>query len=192
MRPLTFIAILATAGSMSAYAADMPATNPQPAESLTAPGETPMPAEAAATVNQTIPELAMSDARFSTLAKALTAAGLTETLAAAGPYTVFAPTNDAFAAAGEETVASWMAPENKAVLASTLSYHVVAGRIGSADIPEGVTEVPTLQGGTLKVEKTAEGVFVNGAKVVEADIAASNGTIHAIDKVVIPATGATN
>lgn len=197
MRPLTFIAVLATAGAMSAYAADDVQTQPQPqpAETMNAPDAT-MPAEAApadaAKSDATIPDLAANDARFTTFAAALTAAGLNETLAAAGPYTVFAPTNDAFTAAGEETVATWMAPENKETLADTLSYHVVAGRIGSADIPDGVTEVPTLQGGTLKIEKTAEGVFVNGAKVVEADIDAANGTIHAIDKVVIPATSATN
>jgi len=192
MRKLAFAALIATSGALSAYAQDTQPPMQDPA-APSAPGETTAP-EAGAEIRaekMTIAALAMSDARFATLATALKAAGLDETLQASGPFTVFAPTNDAFAAAGSETVASWLEPQNKAELANTLSYHVVAGAIRAEDLTDGTTEVPTLQGGKLTIVKTADGITVDGAKVSEADIMASNGVIHAIDAVVMPKTGAT-
>lgn len=193
MRKFAFATVIATAGALSAYAQ----TTPDPAvpdpSAPTAPGETSAP-EAGVEVRaekQTIAELAMADERFATLVTALQAAGLDETLQASGPFTVFAPTNDAFAAAGSDKVEAWLKPENKAALTDTLSYHVVAGAIRSQDLAEGTTEVPTLQGAKLTIVKSADGVTVNGAKVVEADITGSNGVIHAIDAVVMPPEKAT-
>ena len=193
MRKLTFAALIATAGAFSAYAQETPSPAVPDPSAPTAPGETTAP-DAGAEVRaekQSIAELAMADERFATLVTALQAAGLDETLQASGPFTVFAPTNDAFAAAGSEKVETWLKPENKAALSDTLSYHVVAGAIRSQDLAEGTTEVPTLQGAKLIILKSADGVTVNGAKVVEADITGSNGVIHAIDAVVMPPEKAT-
>lgn len=192
MRNLAFAAIIATAGAMSAYAQETPAPMPDPT-APTAPGETPAP-EVGAEIRaeqQPIAAIAMADERFATLTQALQAAGLDETLQASGPFTVFAPTNAAFSAQGDETVASWMEPDNKQALTDTLSYHVVAGAIRSDDLVDGTTEVPTLQGGTLTIVKSADGITVNGAEISEADIMASNGVIHAIDTVMVPSTPAT-
>ena len=188
MRKLAFAALIATAGAMSAYAQETPAPAVPDASAPTAPGESPAP-EAGAEVRaekQSLAELAAADERFATLTAALQADGLDETLQASGPFTLFAPTNAAFATVGDDTVAAWMAPENKTALTDTLSYHVVAGALRSQDFADGTTEVPTLQGGKLMVVKSADGLTVNGAKVVEADITGSNGIIHAIDAVVMP------
>ncbi len=197
MRKFAFAALIATAGAMGAYAQDTgtdvnaPPTDPA---APTAPGTPAAAPEAGAEVRmekQSIAELAMADERFATLVEALKAAGLAETLQSSGPFTVFAPTNEAFAAAGDETVATWMKPENKEALAKVLSYHVVAGAVRTEDLAEGTTEVPTLEGGKLTIVKSADGVTVNGAKVVAADIMASNGVIHAIDAVVTPPSDTT-
>lgn len=192
MRKLAFAAVLATAGAISAYAQDVPTPLPDPT-APSAPGETTAP-EAGAEIRaekQSIAELAMADERFATLVQALQASGLDETLQGSGPYTVFAPTNEAFAAEGD-AVAAWLEPANKEALTNTLSYHVVAGTIRAEDLAEGTTDVPTLQGGSLTVIKAADGtITVDGAQVAEADIMASNGVIHAIDKVVTPKTPAT-
>ena len=184
MRKLSLIAAFTAAGALSAYAAEPTATP-------TAKGSAVSTTEATTPETRNIAELAMADSRFETLVTAIKAAGLAETLAGPGPYTVFAPTNDAFAKLPAGKVEELLKPENKAQLANLLSYHVVSGSIRAEDIPEGVTEVPTLTGGMLKVEKTAAGVTVNGAAVVATDIKASNGYIHAIDAVAMPAT-ATN
>lgn len=123
---------------------------------------------------------------FSTLVAAVQAAGLVEVLQGEGPFTVFAPTNAAFAALPEGTVESLLEAENRDTLTAILTYHVVSGTVMSADIPEGSTEVPTVQGTTLTVEKTDAGVTINGANVISVDIEASNGVIHVIDAVVTP------
>jgi uncharacterized surface protein with fasciclin (FAS1) repeats len=129
---------------------------------------------------------AADNAQFSTLVAAVQAAELVEALQGEGPFTVFAPTNAAFDALPEGTVASLLEEENRDTLVAVLTYHVVSGQVMSGDIPDGVTEVPTLQGTTLRVEKTASGVTVNGANVTSVDIETSNGVIHVIDAVVIP------
>lgn len=122
---------------------------------------------------------------FSTLVAALTAAGLVETLQGAGPFTVFAPTDAAFAALPAGLLEKLLLPENKAVLASILTYHVVSGKVMSTDVMAG--DVASVEGSNLMLA-TDMGVMVNDAKVTQADIEASNGVIHVIDKVLVPPT----
>jgi uncharacterized surface protein with fasciclin (FAS1) repeats len=119
-----------------------------------------------------------------TLAAALTAAGLVETLQGSGPFTVFAPTDAAFAAI-QKDVDKLLKPENKAKLSSILTYHVVSGKAMAADLTDG-QELTTVQGSKLKVSIKNGKVMINGANVISADIPASNGVIHVIDKVVMP------
>lgn len=134
--------------------------------------------------DKNIVETAVAAGNFKTLAAALTAAGLVETLSGPGPFTVFAPTDEAFAALPDGTVESLLKPENKEKLVGILTYHVVAGKVKSADVVTG--EVPTVNGAKLNVKRTDAGVTVNEANVTAADIKASNGVIHVIDAVVIP------
>ncbi len=121
---------------------------------------------------------------FTTLVAAVKAAGLVETLQGAGPFTVFAPTDEAFAKLPAGTVESLLKPENKQKLVAILTYHVVPGKVMAAD-------VKTMQAGTVNGQKLSvvvgnDGVTVNNAKVVTTDVAASNGVIHVIDTVVLP------
>jgi len=132
-----------------------------------------------------IVETAVAAGQFSTLVAAVQAAGLVETLQGEGPFTVFAPTDAAFAALPEGTVENLLKPENKDQLIAILTYHVVSGKIMSADIAGKTAEVATLQGGNLSVNAT-NGVMINNATVVSADIETSNGVIHVIDTVVLP------
>ena len=131
----------------------------------------------------TIIDVASADASFSTLVAAVSAAELVETLSGTGPFTVFAPTNDAFAALPAGVLDALLLPENKALLTQILTYHVVSGKVMAADVTDG--DVATVEGQNIKLS-TAEGVTVNGATVVAADVAASNGVIHAIDAVILP------
>ena len=131
----------------------------------------------------TIVDVASADGSFATLVAAVTAADLVETLSGTGPFTVFAPTDEAFAALPEGVLDALLLPENKAVLAQILTYHVVSGMVMAADVKDG--DIATVEGQTIKLS-TAEGVTVNGATVVVADVAASNGVIHAIDAVILP------
>jgi uncharacterized surface protein with fasciclin (FAS1) repeats len=140
-------------------------------------------AEAAAAGD--IVAVASSTEGFSTLVAALSAAGLVETLQGAGPFTVFAPSDDAFAALPAGLLEKLLLPENVAVLTSILTYHVVSGTVMSADIMAG--DVPTVEGSTVALD-TASGVTANGATVTTADVAASNGVIHVIDAVMVPPT----
>ncbi len=129
--------------------------------------------------------VAVGNPDFATLVAALTAAGLVETLQGAGPFTVFAPTEAAFAALPEGLLAKLLLPENVAVLTAILTYHVVPGMVMSTDITAG--DVATVEGSTVALT-TDMGVMVNGAKVIAADVAASNGVIHVIDAVIVPPT----
>ena len=131
----------------------------------------------------TIVDVASADASFSTLVAAVSAAELVETLSGTGPFTVFAPTNDAFAALPAGVLDALLLPENKALLTQILTYHVVSGKVMAADVTDG--DVATVEGQNIKLS-TAEGVTVNGATVVAADVAATNGVIHAIDAVILP------
>lgn len=121
---------------------------------------------------------------FSTLLAAAEAAGLVETLKGDGPFTVFAPTDDAFAALPEGTVDTLLMPENRDQLTSILTYHVVPGKVMSGDLSDGMT-AETVQGSEVTID-TEGGVTVNDANVVTADIEASNGVIHVIDGVIMP------
>jgi uncharacterized surface protein with fasciclin (FAS1) repeats len=119
-----------------------------------------------------------------TLAAAVTAAGLVETLQGAGPFTVFAPTDAAFAAI-QSSVDTLLKPESKAELTKILTYHVVSGKTMAADLKDG-QELTTVQGGKLKVSIAGGKVMINDATVTTADVAASNGVVHVVDKVILP------
>lgn len=137
----------------------------------------------------TIVDIASSNPDFSTLTAALQAAGLVDTLNGAGPFTVFAPTDAAFAALPAGTVESLLLPENRAQLQNILTYHVVPGAITSDQILDRRVTVETVQGGTLTVNGQVGkvgNVRVNDANVILPDIIASNGVIHAIDGVLLP------
>jgi len=131
----------------------------------------------------TIVDVASEAGNFSTLVAAVTAADLVETLSGTGPFTVFAPTDEAFAALPAGVLDALLLPENKATLAKILTYHVVSGTVMAADVTDG--DVATVEGQTVKLS-TMSGVTVNGATVVSADVMASNGVIHAIDAVILP------
>jgi len=127
-------------------------------------------------------DTAVAAGQFSTLAKALTEAGLIGTLKGSGPFTVFAPTDAAFAKIPADQLNALLA--DKAKLTAVLTYHVVPGRIMAADVTTGA--VKTVQGATLAVDASSAGVKVNDANVIKADIVATNGVIHVIDTVVLP------
>jgi uncharacterized surface protein with fasciclin (FAS1) repeats len=135
--------------------------------------------------NRDIVDTAVAAGQFKTLAAALKAAGLIETLKGAGPFTVFAPTDEAFAKLPKGTVEDLLKPENKAKLTAVLTYHVVPGKVMAADVVK-VKDAKTVQGGSLKVNAAGGKVMVDNATVVKTDIAASNGVIHVIDTVVLP------
>ena len=132
-----------------------------------------------------IVDTAVEAGSFSTLVAAVQAAGLVDTLKGEGPFTVFAPTDDAFAALPDGTVESLLLPENKDKLTSILTYHVVPGKVMSGDLSNGMSAT-TVQGSDVTI-MTEGGVTVNGANVTAADIEASNGVIHVIDAVIMPA-----
>lgn len=131
-----------------------------------------------------IVDIAAGDENFSTLVAAVQAAGLVDTLKGEGPFTVFAPTNDAFAALPAGTVENLLKPENKDQLTAILTYHVVPGKVMSGDLSNGMTAT-TVQGSDVTI-MTEGGVTVQGANVTTADIEASNGVIHVIDAVILP------
>jgi uncharacterized surface protein with fasciclin (FAS1) repeats len=122
---------------------------------------------------------------FKTLAAALQAAGLVETLKGAGPFTVFAPTDDAFAKLPAGTVEDLLKPENKATLVKILTYHVVAGKVLAKDVVK-LHEAKTVAGPNVAIQAGSMGVKINESKVIKTDIAASNGVIHVIDAVLMP------
>ncbi len=142
-------------------------------------------AAAEAPAKADIVDTAISAGSFNTLVAAVQAADLVETLKSEGPFTVFAPTDDAFAALPEGTVDDLLKPENKDQLVAVLTYHVLPGKVMSGDIAGQTLEVATVQGSNISVDAT-DGVKVDGANVVSADIETSNGVIHVIDQVVLP------
>jgi uncharacterized surface protein with fasciclin (FAS1) repeats len=170
----------------------MTQNNDEPTETaqITQPAEETETQESEAAPSSTIVELAVATDDLSTLVTAVTAADLVDTLSGEGPFTVFAPTNDAFAALPAGTVETLLLPENKAKLQAVLTYHVVAGKVMSSDLSNGQV-VKTVQGNNLTVE-IADGkvmlVDATGAKaeVVTADVEASNGVVHIINSVVLP------
>ena len=132
-----------------------------------------------------IVDTAIGAGKFGTLVAAVKAAGLVETLKGAGPFTVFAPTDDAFAKLSKGTVEDLLKPENKAKLVSILTYHVLPSKVMAADIAGRKIGAKTVQGTDVAVDATS-GVKINTATVVTADIAATNGVIHVIDTVLMP------
>jgi uncharacterized surface protein with fasciclin (FAS1) repeats len=135
----------------------------------------------------TIVEIAAGNADFSTLVAALQAAGLVEALSGDGPFTVFAPTNEAFSQLPEGTLETLLLPENKDKLTAILTYHVVSGKVMAADVVT-LTEATSLEGDAIAISVVDGGVMVDGANVVATDIEASNGVIHVIDAVIMPGT----
>jgi transforming growth factor-beta-induced protein len=134
----------------------------------------------------TIVDIAVGNPSFSTLVTAVKAAGLAETLSEKGPFTLFAPTNAAFAALPKGTLETLLKPENRELLQKVLTYHVVSGNVMAKDLRSG--KVATIEGNpvTVQVNKHSGGVKVNGINVIKADIKAQNGVIHVIDRVLIP------
>jgi uncharacterized surface protein with fasciclin (FAS1) repeats len=132
-----------------------------------------------------IVDTAVGAGTFTTLVAAAQAAGLVETLKGPGPFTVFAPTDDAFKKLPAGTVENLLKPENKAQLTAILTYHVVPGKVMSADLAGKKSSPTTVQGTTVDIDATS-GVKVDGATVVTPDIAATNGVIHVIDTVIMP------
>jgi uncharacterized surface protein with fasciclin (FAS1) repeats len=136
-------------------------------------------------VAKNIVETAIASPDHTTLVTAVKAAGLVETLSGAGPFTVFAPSNAAFAKLPAGTVETLVKPESKAKLTSILTYHVVAGAVKAADLKDG-QKIKTVQGEELTVSIKEGKVSINGANVTAADLASSNGVIHVIDAVLMP------
>lgn len=158
---------------------------------------TPMVGGAAMYPTKTIVQNASTAANLTTLVAAVKAAGLVETLSSPGPFTVFAPTNDAFAKLPAGTVETLVKPENKATLTKILTYHVVAGKVTAADVVAlikkggGKAAIKTVQGGTLTASLQGKNVVLTDAKggksiVTQTDVMQSNGVVHVIDTVVMP------
>lgn len=185
-RKLATVGVAAAVSLLAAACSD----DDSDSTTTTAPAETTMGDDAAAEETGTIIDVAADNPDFSTLVAAVQAADLVDTLSGDGPFTVFAPTNDAFAALPEGTVDELLLPENQDALATILTYHVVSGAVMSSDLSDG-QEVETVQGETLTVGVSDSGVTLtdaggNTVNVVMADVEASNGVIHAIDGVVLP------
>ena len=134
-----------------------------------------------------IVDTAVAAGSFTTLAKALTAADLVSTLKGAGPFTVFAPTDEAFAKLPAGTMENLLKPENKAMLRRVLTYHVVSGKVMAADVVK-ISSAKAVSGDALEIVVRGGTVMVDKARVVKTDIAASNGVIHVIDSVLLPAS----
>ncbi len=134
-----------------------------------------------------IVEVAAGNESFTTLVAAVKAAGLVDVLAGEGPYTVFAPTDEAFAKLPEGTVEDLLKPENKDKLVAVLTYHVVPGKVMAADVVK-IDSATTVQGQNVTIAAGADGVTIDNANVVMTDVAASNGVIHVIDTVILPSS----
>jgi uncharacterized surface protein with fasciclin (FAS1) repeats len=132
-----------------------------------------------------IVDTAVAAGSFTTLAKALTAADLVSTVKGPGPFTVFAPTDEAFAKLPAGTLENLLKPENKAMLKRVLTYHVVSGKVMAADVVK-LDSAKAVSGDTLSITHKGSAVMVDKAKVVKTDIAASNGVIHVVDTVLLP------
>lgn len=189
---LSALALAACSGNETA---DTAATDTEVVQDDAMASDTMVATEAAGDKN--IVALAQSNPQASTLVSAVTAAGLGETLSGAGPFTVFAPSNDAFAKVDKATLDGLMKPESKDKLAGLLKYHVVSGNVKSADLAKliadgnGTATVKTLNGGSLKASMDGDKIVLTDAKggkstVTGADMVASNGTIHVVDTVVMP------
>ena len=188
---ITRIAVLAVAASlstMSAQAASCGSGGGAEAAAPAAGGEKKVEtvkASEAAKPSKDIVDTAVAAGSFNTLVAAVKAAGLVETLKGEGPFTVFAPTDEAFAKLPKETLADLLKPENKEKLASILTYHVVSGNVKAADVVK-LKSAKTVNGKEVKISVDGDKVKVDDANVVKTDIATSNGVIHVIDSVILP------
>ncbi len=173
-------------GLVAASAACAPTSDTATTTTESPIAESPMAESPAstATANETIDQVVASNGSFSTLNAAIQAADLGTTLSGTGPYTVFAPTDAAFAALPAGTLDQLLLPENKAELQKVLTYHVIPGSVSSAQITPGA--VNTVEGAPVNIAASAGEVTVGDAKVTQPDITASNGVIHVIDKVLLP------
>ena len=180
MKRFFMFALLATLvlGACAPVSTPMPTAEPT---SMPEPEPTMVP------LPKTIVDIAIEDGRFTTLVAALQAADLVETLQGEGPFTVFAPTDDAFAMLPAGTLDDLLKPENKQKLTDILLYHVIAGKVMASDVT-GLTEAMTILGKNAAVKIEGGKVFINDAEVIITDIEASNGVIHVIDAVILPPT----
>lgn len=176
MKRLMLFALVA----VMALAACAPAATPAPTAV-----PTPMPMPTNTPAPQTIVDIAVADGRFSTLVAAVQAAGLVDTLAGEGPFTFFAPTDEAFAKLPAGTLEELLKPENKQQLTDILLYHVVAGKVMAADVVN-LSEAETALGEKVAIKVEDGKVIINDAQVIITDIEASNGIIHVIDTVILP------
>jgi uncharacterized surface protein with fasciclin (FAS1) repeats len=161
-----------------------PTSKPVP---TTSPTSKPVPRRSPVPQSQGTKNLiavAESNGSFTTLVKALKAAGLTETLQGSQPFTIFAPTDEAFAKLPQDALQDLLKPENKEVLVKVLTYHVVKGKVLAKDLKSG--DLKSLQGDPIAVKVDQDGVTVNNVKVTKPDIQASNGVIHQIDEIILP------
>lgn len=142
-------------------------------------------ASSSANTTDDIVDIAAGNESFSTLVAALQAAELVDVLQGEGPFTVFAPTNEAFSKLPEGTVEALLKPENKDKLVAILTYHVVAGEVHAAEVVN-LSEAKTVEGSAIEISTDDQGVMVDNARVITADIDASNGVIHVIDEVILP------
>lgn len=194
----TFGLIAAAAAALTLSACNNNADKTPAADASSADMSAPADGAAAPAASGTVVQVAQGNPDFTTLVSAVTAADLAGTLGGTGPFTVFAPTNAAFEKIPAATRENLMKPEQKQALAGILTYHVVAGRVDAAALTQqiqaggGKAELTTVQGGKLTATANADGSITltdakgGKAKVVQADVAASNGVIHAIDTVVMP------
>ncbi|MBK1669039.1 Nex18 symbiotically induced protein [Rhodovibrio sodomensis] len=141
---------------------------------------------ATAGMNKSVVDIAAGDDRFETLVQAVQAADLAETLSGEGPFTVFAPTDEAFANLPEGTVENLLKPENRDQLRAILTYHVVPEEVPSSAIAGKTLQADTVNGKPLGIDASGGGVEVGNANVVAADVSASNGVIHVVDTVIMP------
>lgn len=149
--------------------------------------DVPASTTAAQATSPDIVAVAAAAGQFNTLVAAVKAAGLVETLQSPGPFTVFAPTDEAFAKLPAGTLDELLLPENKAKLAGILKYHVVAGEVRAADVVK-LSSATTVEGQSVAIAAGSSGVRVNDANVIKTDVMASNGVIHVIDTVLIPSS----
>jgi uncharacterized surface protein with fasciclin (FAS1) repeats len=187
-RNLAFVGLLAVGSLLAAACSDDDDSTSTDTSAETTTTED-MTESTEAMADETIVEIAAGNPDFSTLVAAVEAAGLAETLSGEGPYTVFAPTNEAFAAIPAETLQSLLEPANQETLSQILTYHVVAGEVMAADVAPG--EVETVEGTPFTIEVEGSDVFIvdgqgGRAQIITTDIVASNGVIHVIDAVLIP------
>ena len=154
-------------------------------QSSARPAETTPSSSGSEAASVDIVDTAVGAGSFTTLVAAVQAAGLEETLRGAGPFTVFAPTDAAFAALPAGTLDSLLLPENREQLRSILTYHVVSGRVMASEAAA-MTSAPTVQGASAPIAMVGGGLTIGGARIVTTDIACSNGIIHVIDAVMMP------